>query len=134
MQPFLELKGHMIALNAVRAIVKDEERVVLLLINQPAREVSLDDDRLMQQLVLLAGNHGFTKYVEVVGGSLKTPLIEDNGRPYSALINLNLIAEVKEGWEGQIHFTDGSMIESANSYAGMLSVLKLPMMARVDPQ
>ncbi|MFD2328792.1 hypothetical protein ACFSR7_05965 [Cohnella sp. GCM10020058] len=122
---YLDLRNQQISLNTIRAIVCDGERVIFLLLNNEDMEVSYYSfEKLKEALV---GNYGFSRQIDVVGRTLGTKRIKDNGAPYPALINISLINKVaEEDWEGRIYFTDGSWLENTQGYQGMLDSLNLP--------
>lgn len=44
---------------------------------------------------------------------------------------MNQVSLLAEGWEGIIHFFDGSSIQSAHSYGGMLNGLEPPLITNL---
>lgn len=114
--------GEIISLNIVKAIVADRHQTVVVTTKGHQHAIANIELRAAANVLQ---SHGFSPIIELVGNRIHSPLIHDDGAPYPAIVNMNLVTRFKESWEGRIHFSDESWIETATSYGAMLSVLKI---------
>ncbi|MDQ6422613.1 hypothetical protein RB620_24580 [Paenibacillus sp. LHD-117] len=120
---FIELQNEKaISLSAVRCVVKDGEQIVIVTIKgmQDAVWNEVEYETIKD---LLVKKYNFSA-VEVVGGTLDSRLIQDNGAPYPALVNMNQITMLSGGWMPEFHYADGTRVGHAGSYGGMELGLK----------
>lgn len=115
-----------IALNQIKGFVKDRDlegdQVIMVTVKGQDDKIVSGD---LSDYIRALHKYGFSEKTELVGRNACTQLIKDNGAPYEATINVNLVTSFYSHWEGRMTFSDGTWMESAFSMHGMLHSMNI---------